>query len=68
MAMRYRYQVYVSNIGSVYRGDVEKVAIEIFRDYLRMSKEKIGRASEESVILLDGDRVKMEYTKDSEVW
>jgi hypothetical protein len=48
-----KYQVIVSNIGNVYDGSDFKVATDTYREYLAQSKDGYGRASGESVVLLE---------------
>lgn len=50
------YEVVVGNIGTVYRGPDESMALKKFEIYVAQSEEGYGRASGESVtILKDGD-------------
>jgi hypothetical protein len=50
------YDVIVGNVGTVYRGNSEKDARAIFRDYVGAAQTDRGRASGEAVTLMrDGD-------------
>ncbi len=43
------YQIIVSNVGVVYSGNYATVAEEVYREYVRLSKEVIGEAAGEDV-------------------
>lgn len=56
-----RYVVIVGNIGKVYEGPRKTRAKETFFEYVKLSKHEYGRASGESVIMLNGDFIYLEY-------
>lgn len=56
-----RYEVIVGNIGTVYSGNNFMQASAKFAAYVKLSKADSGRASGESVTLLDHDEIKREH-------
>jgi hypothetical protein len=53
-----KYQVIVSNVGTVYDGNDEQAAKKEYSEYVSFSKEKYGRCSGENVTLLeDGEPI-----------
>ena len=57
----HKYEVIVSNVGTVYQGTDGRVARQIFADYARQSRKNYGRAAGESVTKLCDDDVLVEY-------
>ena len=51
------YTVIVSNIGTVHSSLYKRDAEQVFNDYVVRSREKIGRASGETVTLLYGGEI-----------
>ena len=60
------YQVIVGNIGRVYSGGDEIVALERYNEYVEQSKCGYGRAAKERVVLLDEDDIWFEYDPDEQ--
>ena len=56
-----QYQVWVGNIGLVHEGNSKTEAKVIFNEYQQQSKNGYGRASGESVTLLDQEDVIDEF-------
>lgn len=56
------YQVIVGNIGTVYSGNTEQTACDIFDEYVKMSQAPYGRASGESVTLMMDGEVALGHT------
>lgn len=54
------YQVIVGNIGTVYDGNILKEALESYKEYRVQSASGYGRASGESVVMLENGEVKYE--------
>ena len=61
-----RFSVVVGNIGLVYSGDNEEIAIHEFRVYKAKSRRGEGRSANEEVTLMDFNDVRMEYSPDKE--
>ena len=57
-----RYHVIVGNIGTVYQTNNSVLANKIYGEYKRDSIDGIGRAADESVVLMDGEDIKYEHT------
>jgi hypothetical protein len=54
--MKGRYQVVVGNIGTVYDGDSTMDSIQVFEEYIKVSKGGTGRGGNEKVArLVDGE-------------
>lgn len=51
------FTVIVGNIGMVYNGDDWKEAGKTYREYVKLSRAGIGRASGEDVTFMDNDRI-----------
>jgi len=65
--MASEWEVVVGNIGTVYSGDDEKKAASVYKEYVRKSGEKTGRAAGETVTLMeDGDIIKEESWDEAE--
>jgi len=47
----------VGNIGSVYSGNDQNKAVEIFDCYVEMSEKSYGRASGEEVTMFEDDEI-----------
>ena len=60
-AARDRYDVIVSNIGTVYEGGSQTEARDTYREYVALSKGGRGRAGGESVTLMKNDEILTEY-------
>ena len=60
------YQVIVGNIGTVYDGDNESDAAEIYADYVRASLNGEGRAAHESITMMCNDEEIYSLTFDGE--
>ena len=56
-----RYQVVVGNVGTVYDGDDRQESRMKFTGYRSMSKGDYGRASGESVYLMDDGEIVLEF-------
>lgn len=56
-----RYQVLVGNIGTVYEGNKFFEANKVYNDYVRLSKQKFGRAAGEDVTWLKGEYIYREH-------
>jgi len=59
--MRKQYEVIVGNIGKVYAGTNHATALEHFLEYVSQSESDYGRASGESVTLLQNDEIVREH-------
>ena len=57
-----RYQVIIGNIGTVYDGGQLRLALIAYGGYKRQSQSGVGRAGDESVVLMDNDEIKYHYT------
>jgi hypothetical protein len=55
------YRVIVSNVGTVYTGKDYAAAYAQFIEYRSMSQSLVGRAGGESVTLIGGDDIVLEY-------
>ena len=55
------YNVVVSNIGMVGAYKTKEEALQVFNEYVEMSRQAYGRASNESVTLF---KLEIEYTPD----
>jgi hypothetical protein len=55
--MNNKYVVSVGNIGSVYSGNDQNKAVEIFDCYVEMSEKSYGRASGEEVTMFEDDEI-----------
>lgn len=52
------FQVIVSNVGTVYSGDMHRDAVKTYQDYKKQSESMLGRAGGESVTLMeDGEPI-----------
>lgn len=56
-----RYEVVVSNLGSVHKGSDREEAEDVFYEYVEMSKSRRSRASGEDVALFEDDDVILEH-------
>lgn len=56
-----KYEVVVSNIGSVHVGSDREEAEDVFYEYVELSKRRRGRASGEDVGLFKGDNLIAEH-------
>ena len=55
------YQVVVSNVGTVYVGNVKETAKNMYEYYVKQSQESAGRASDEDVMLFNGTWLEKEH-------
>ena len=60
------YEVVVGNIGSVFAGSDPKKAVDVFKDYMKQSKEGYGRAAGEDVVLFEDGEIIVEYVGGSD--
>jgi hypothetical protein len=53
----HRYEVVVGNVGSVYHGDIEDDANEMFESYAEASREMVGARcfGEDVTLFVDGE-------------
>jgi hypothetical protein len=56
-----RYEVVVSNIGSVHEGSDREEAEDVYYEYVDMTKSRRGRASGEDVALFEDDDIILEH-------
>ena len=56
-----QYTVTVGNIGIVYDGTNEAVALREYYEYVELSKSGYGRAGDEDVVLIDDAEVREEH-------
>ena len=64
--MKYRHQIIVGNIGTVYEGNSDHDAAAIFYDYKEQSEATFGRASGESVTWIQDDEIHWYHPGDQE--
>lgn len=57
----FKYQVIVGNIGTVYQGDDEVMAMQNYNTYVEKSKSRYGTAADESVVFLENGEIRVEY-------
>ncbi len=60
--MNDKYVVVVGNIGTVYSGNSQNEAVEIFDIYVGMSEKSFGRASGECVTMFQDNEVVLSHT------
>lgn len=59
--MKHLYEVIVGNIGTVHSGPNKKEALRVYRMYRQHSLDEYGRAANESVTLMCGERIIAEH-------
>lgn len=59
--MNDRYNVHVGNIGFVYNGNSVEHAEQVYSDYVHRSRNSLGRAGNEHVILFENGEIEKEY-------
>jgi len=58
---RHRFSVVVGNIGTVYEGNFENVALVAYNDYVKLSRSAHGCAAGEAVVMYDDGEVAAEH-------
>lgn len=56
------YELIVGNIGTVYRGPSEAIAVAEYDDYVEISKSGYGRAAGEEITLFKDGEIIKEHT------
>ena len=59
-----KYEVIVGNIGTVYDGDNSDEAVLHYHGYVRQSKSGMGRAGNETVVIMEDGEPMPEYDYD----
>jgi hypothetical protein len=59
-----KYQVIVSNVGTVYDGNSYQEAIDVYGNYIGQSQAGLGRVGGENVTIVDSGEITVEHFGD----